>query len=446
MVSIFRSDTFRNLQGPLSLISLVASLVVLYREAVSWEAIPDLLEGFTFTDAPFQLTSFALSLLLVFRTDASYARWCTAQDAWGDLRTAAGDLMRKAAAWVDDTAHLRRLVRWTSAFSRCLMVELRYDLGSTAMEEAMRGELKGIMRPHELEQLMGAGPYYHQFAQSVLTALVETAQLSESREGALLSDLERLNRAAGECEKVLRFPIPLTYTRHTSRFMLIYLTALPLALYDACNIWVIPVTATIAYLLLGIEDIGVQIEEPFSILPLPEICQDLHITAQRTMAQRAAVRCLADPDQCRFDPDEERGSSELEELNDRATEAAAAAAAAAATAAQAAAVAAATAAALEAARQTMDCDGAAVTAAAAAASSTAATAATNGRHRAGDAIAVGAKMNPLAFPQGDPYGSGSGPVAAVPEPNGNGNGRANVPSGPGVLVGSSAASTRQAHR
>lgn len=40
----------------------------------------------------------------------------------------------------------------------------------------------------------------------------------------------------------------------------------------ACSILTVPASAIISYLLLGVEDIGVQIEEPFSKLPLEEIC------------------------------------------------------------------------------------------------------------------------------------------------------------------------------
>ncbi|GLC59543.1 hypothetical protein PLESTB_001498600 [Pleodorina starrii] len=302
--SIFRSVTFRNLQGPLSALSLVSCLVVLYRTSVELDMLPDLFEGVRFTDTPFQLTSFALSLLLVFRTDASYSRWCAAMDAWGTLRNSSAHLTRKAAAWVGNTAALQRLVRWVGAFPLCLMVELRHDQGDPELEAAIRRELREVLRPYEVDQVVASGPYYHQFCLSVLTALVEAAQLGESREATMLDDLHGFNEAACECEKILRFPIPLTYTRHTSRFMLIYLGALPLALYESCDWAVVIVVLVIAFLLLGIEDIGVQIEEPFSILPLPDICKDLRVTAQRAIAQRDMVRCLADPDTCKFEPDE----------------------------------------------------------------------------------------------------------------------------------------------
>lgn len=51
-----------------------------------------------------------------------------------------------------------------------------------------------------------------------------------------------------------------------------WLLALPLALWPRCH-WYTPAIATIvAFLLLGVENIGVQIEQPFDVLPLNTLC------------------------------------------------------------------------------------------------------------------------------------------------------------------------------
>lgn len=51
-------------------------------------------------------------------------------------------------------------------------------------------------------------------------------------------------QAVGTCERIVRYPIPLSYTRHTSRFMLLWLAFLPIALWDdarqghaPCTVW-----------------------------------------------------------------------------------------------------------------------------------------------------------------------------------------------------------------
>lgn len=51
--------------------------------------------------------------------------------------------------------------------------------------------------------------------------------------------------------------------RHTSRFLIIWLSLLPLGLWDRYHWSMLPMIAFVGFLLLGIDEIGVQIEEPF---------------------------------------------------------------------------------------------------------------------------------------------------------------------------------------
>ena len=62
-----------------------------------------------------------------------------------------------------------------------------------------------------------------------------------------------------------------------ARFLTIFLTLLPLApwgqLGGSWNHWAtIPAEFIIAFFLFGIEEVGIQIEEPFSVLPLEAFC------------------------------------------------------------------------------------------------------------------------------------------------------------------------------
>ena len=51
--------------------------------------------------------------------------------------------------------------------------------------------------------------------------------------------------------------------RHTSRFLLIWLAMLPFTLWAAYSWTAILLSGIFAFLMLGIDEIGVQIEEPF---------------------------------------------------------------------------------------------------------------------------------------------------------------------------------------
>ena len=95
------------------------------------------------------------------------------------------------------------------------------------------------------------------------------------------SDVSKLTTSLGTCEQLLRTPIPLGYTRYSVRFLWIWLTLLPFSLYRtfepfSTGTWwedkpkpvLAFAMAFIGFIFLSIEDIAVQIEEPFAILPL----------------------------------------------------------------------------------------------------------------------------------------------------------------------------------
>jgi len=82
----------------------------------------------------------------------------------------------------------------------------------------------------------------------------------------------------GQCERILRQPIPVGYKRYTIRFLWLWLFLLPFALVPsfieldiAPGLWPGLVVGTVTILgvvFLSVEDIAVQIEQPFGILPL----------------------------------------------------------------------------------------------------------------------------------------------------------------------------------
>ena len=55
--------------------------------------------------------------------------------------------------------------------------------------------------------------------------------------------------------------------RHSQRFILVYITFLPFAFVDLFGWWAIPGMATISFLLAGVENVGVWIEEPHRWVP-----------------------------------------------------------------------------------------------------------------------------------------------------------------------------------
>lgn len=106
--------------------------------------------------------------------------------------------------------------------------------------------------------------------------------------------LMEMTSAFYTCDRIFTTPIPLMYTRHTARFLLIWLLTVPMALYHEfrksqtlCVPFIIPLISFFnAIFLFGIEELGVQIEEPFSILPLANICNDIQYAGEDLLLER----------------------------------------------------------------------------------------------------------------------------------------------------------------
>ena len=81
----------------------------------------------------------ALSLLLVFRTNTSYARWLEARQAWGRIVSHCRNIMRQATLWLedDDPSALDELVvdgiRTNAALHRELVTDSSFMAGGVSI-------------------------------------------------------------------------------------------------------------------------------------------------------------------------------------------------------------------------------------------------------------------------------------------------------------------------
>jgi predicted membrane chloride channel (bestrophin family) len=271
MSSIFRSRTFLNLSAPIAFITAFATFAGVYESvAVPKGLAPEINIG----DVPLQITAFALSLLLTTRTESSNKRYEEALTVWSQVvRNESKDIARQSLYWVSEAqAPVRAaLVRWAAAFSRALMCHCRPD------GDALLGPVtRGVLLPHESAALAaeGAGSAPAMVLQ-VLAELVEQADVPGIRRENMFSTLRELGGAVGRCEKLIRYPLPLAWTRHTSRFLIMWLMALPFALWEDCGWGVVPISNLCGLLLLGIDSIGVELEDAMRAVDIEGICDDV---------------------------------------------------------------------------------------------------------------------------------------------------------------------------
>ena len=101
---VFFSGIVRQLQKEVTLMAIVATFVVLWNEVLVSELSTSLssLPHLALPLLPFQLSSPALGLLLVFRTNASYQRWLEARLRFGIIISQSKNILRMASTFVDD--------------------------------------------------------------------------------------------------------------------------------------------------------------------------------------------------------------------------------------------------------------------------------------------------------------------------------------------------------
>lgn len=203
----------------------------------------------------------ALGLLLVFRTNASYDRYWEGRRLLGGIVIRVRDLVRQAGGWAPGPEHLgarRRIRDLGCAYFRAVSQTLRAedDDGSLAAllpEDAKASLLASGARPQAVNAELTRA----------IDALRRSAGLSDTQQLAMDQNLTAMTDALAGCERILRTPVPFAYAQHIKIFVVLFCYTAPFTMAEAMG-WYTPIAATLLCLaLFGIDEIGVEIEDPF---------------------------------------------------------------------------------------------------------------------------------------------------------------------------------------
>lgn len=227
---------------------------------------------------PHEVGGAILGLLLAFRTNAGYERWWEARRLWGGITNQSRNLVLAALSYGPASPQWRgRIARWTAAFAHAVRARLR--------GEQEIPELPGLLSPDEIARARAAAHVPNYISARIAHLLREAADRNElSPVGLLAAEQARagLIDHLGGCERIRNTPLPAVYTITLRRFIFLFLVSLPFALLHKLKAdWLTPgVTAVVAYVLLALDHIGVELRRPFSTeslshLPLDEICGNI---------------------------------------------------------------------------------------------------------------------------------------------------------------------------
>lgn len=289
--------TTRRISTIVALLSGFSLLVGFYHEQARMnDAIPEIELPLT----PFELTAPVLGLLLVFRTNTAYERFDRGSDAAWQLTARSRSMIRQLALFTSGPKTPRNEKEASRELIDACCVLHGWIMGSYLRGETAAGQTAELLRL-TLGERVQEQVWTNSLTPTAASAALGVAlmrrlpSLDINERIAIDSQLDGLTSSLGVCEKLLRTPIPLGYTRYSVRFLWIWLTLLPFALVKTFSTFGIgtwwedkpkPVlllaTAFIGFIFLSIEDIAVQIEEPFTVLPLEKHQAWLLREAQQT--------------------------------------------------------------------------------------------------------------------------------------------------------------------
>jgi len=299
LAAIFNSGVYKNLGREVGAVTAVATFLVIYNalvggytdfEGVKHAAVLQLpllgdLPKLTLPLAAFTVTSPSLGLLLVFRTNTSYQRWDEARKNWGMNINHTRDLARMANCYYDSRGispeqradDLNHVALCTWAFVRAMKRHLSPEEED---EAAFREELYEKLPPQQAEMIIAAAHRPNRALQD-LSSSIEDLPMHFMRKNEIHKAATIFEDNLGSSERILTSPVPLFYTRHLARFLAIWLLLLPLGMYDSFssswnNVGLIPAIAVVSTMLFGIEEIGTQLEEPFTVLPMQAFCDKIY--------------------------------------------------------------------------------------------------------------------------------------------------------------------------
>jgi len=270
-----KADTFRKLL-PLLIGICMYSWLVAFIET----------EIFPITDKSFvrnipvmhNLLGFAISMLLVFRTNTAYDRWWEGRKLWGGLVNNSRNLAMKLSVILSKEDNELRLFfrKVIPAYAYALHHHLRSEKTRTALFET--GEHAHIMQqidkekhvPNQVALLM-----YSHIQQAYKEQKIDGNQLI-----ILNGELQSFTDICGACERIKNTPIPFSYSVFIKKFIFFYIMTLPLGYVFTLGYYVIPVVAFIFYVLASLELIAEEIEDPFggddNDIPTDKIARNIH--------------------------------------------------------------------------------------------------------------------------------------------------------------------------
>jgi ion channel-forming bestrophin family protein len=217
------------------------------------------------------LLGIVLGLFLVFRTNSAYDRWWEGRRLWGALVNSTRNMALKVNACLGSDAQERR---WWGMMIPNFVIATKEGLRQGVHMQELEMPDDGAAR--EIE----ASKHKPNIISSLMYRRMNDLYLSGKLTGDQLINLDKEQKDLidfmGGCERIRNTPIPYSYSMYIKKFIFIYIATLPFAFVTLSGYMTVPIVVIIAYVILSVELIAEEIEDPFgrdvNDLPTDELC------------------------------------------------------------------------------------------------------------------------------------------------------------------------------
>lgn len=227
------------------------------------------------------LIGFVLSLLLVFRTNSAYDKWWEGRKHWGALinntRNLAINLKVLVPTQKESLAFYQRMI---PNYAFALKEHLKDNRILTELD-LKEGEKGWAEKCDHLPNKIAESLYKETLK------LNKDGHITNEDMIRLDNELRALTDITGACERIKNTPIPYSYSLFLKKFIFIYIITLPLGLIPDFSYWTVPLVCFFFYVLLSLELIAEEIEEPFGYddndLPTGDMSQKIKVNVAEIM-------------------------------------------------------------------------------------------------------------------------------------------------------------------
>jgi len=278
------------------LINILFSAIVvgIYNMYPTWEI-------WNATPVVHELLGTIMGLLLVFRTNAAYDRFWEGRKLFSELEYHARNLAFSVVNSLGpesksaDPSAAKMTVKLIELYAETLVQHLR---GITIALDVNHTAVLTQSQREELSLTENQPLYIAQLISSQIAKSLELTNRNDVRDD-LQEDVKGLVQVLTCCERIVRTPVPLSYSRHTSRFLSLWCLTLPFVLVRYDDWLTIFTNAFMSWALFSIEEIGHLIEDPFCnsrfSLNLEAICAGLRTELDEILIRAKLLARNPDP-------------------------------------------------------------------------------------------------------------------------------------------------------